>query len=468
MTQRKKVLIVDDEPAIRDSLRLLLKANFDVETADDGEQALATVDSTEPDLILLDVHLPSIDGIDVLKAIRQRGLMMPVVMLTGAGTVQTAVEAMKVGAADFLNKPFDITALTELIFKLLDKEPSSVQTPSRASSEPQQSKEDPVIVGRSRLIEDVLKTIDQVAPKDTTVLVTGESGTGKELIARRLHEKSRRHGKPFIAINCAAIPETLIESELFGHEKGAFTNAYETRVGQIELADGGTLFLDEIGELGLAMQVKLLRFLQEREFVRVGRSKPISVDVRIICATNRQLEQMVQEKKFRQDLYYRINVIGIHAPALRERYEDIPLLLEHFQKKFATAYDGRSLQFTKEALDELTSYQWSGNIRELENFVESMLALAPADEIAPKDLPAKIFERVAAGGAHGSPFIGSLKFDDAERQFESEMIIKALKRTNFVQTRAAELLGISRRILKYKMDKLGITDKLESLQNVEQ
>ena len=472
----RKVLVIDDEPAIRDSLRLLLKAHFDVTTAEDGEKGLAAATESLPDLILLDVNMPVLDGMGTLKALREKNITAPVIMLTGAATVQLAVEAMKFGAADFLNKPFDIAALTTLIFSLLEKnsETTTSEKATNSSTETSPSLLSPVstppsvigdrtIVGKSKLITEMLKTIDQVAVKDSTVLITGESGTGKELIAKRLHEKSRRSAKPFIALNCAAIPETLIESELFGHEKGSFTGAHETRLGQCELADGGTLFLDEIGELSLAMQVKFLRFLQEREFQRVGRSKPIAVDVRIICATNRNLEQMVEEKKFRQDLFYRINVIGLGSPSLKERYEDIPVLIEHFQDKLAKQYDNRRLTFSQEAIDELTSYQWSGNIRELENLVESLMALSPTDTILPEHLPAKIFERSANTSSSQSAFVGSLKFDDAERQFESEMILKALKRTNFVQTRAAELLGISRRILKYKMDKLGITEKLEEL-----
>jgi transcriptional regulator with PAS, ATPase and Fis domain len=294
--------------------------------------------------------------------------------------------------------------------------------------------------------------------RDATVLITGESGTGKELIARRIHELSPRRSGPFIPINCAAIPETLIESELFGHERGAFTSAVERRVGHFELADGGTLFLDEIGELSLPVQVKMLRFLQEQEFYRVGRSKPIKVNVRIIAATNRNLEELIKEKGFRQDLYYRINVVSLNLPPLRDRFEDIEPLVEHFVTKFKPAYGGRQLGFEPVALKTMVEYDWPGNVRELENVIESLMALCPNEVVTDNDLPRKL--KAAHQRESFKPMAEDtgMSFEDAERRFETEMIVKALKKTNYVQTRAAELLGISRRILKYKMDKLGISD----------
>jgi DNA-binding NtrC family response regulator len=303
-----------------------------------------------------------------------------------------------------------------------------------------------------------------VAGKDTTILILGDSGTGKELVARRIHELSRRSSGPFIAVNCAAIPETLIESELFGHERGAFTHAVERRLGHCELADGGTLFLDEIGELSLNVQVKLLRFLQEQEFYRVGRSKPIKVDVRIVTATNRNLETLIQEKKFRQDLYYRIHVVSINMPRLSERVEDIMRLALHFVEKYRSSYGGRILSFSDEVVIAMQAYQWPGNVRELENFVEALMALSPNDEVTIADLPVKFLDlqgRFDKGSGVGGALVqGVVKYEDAAAIFESEMIIKALKRAGYVQTKAAELLGISRRILKYKMDKLGISDDM--------
>jgi DNA-binding NtrC family response regulator len=318
------------------------------------------------------------------------------------------------------------------------------------------------MAGESAPMRQLFTTIEQIAQRDTTVLITGESGTGKELVAREIHSRSARCNKPFVAINCAAIPETLIESELFGHEKGAFTHALERRLGQVELADGGTLFLDEIGELSLAVQVKLLRFLQEQEFYRVGRSKPIHVDLRVITATNRDLEEGVRLKTFRQDLLYRINVINLHIPALRERKDDVERLISHCTSKLSPRYGGRTLTFTPQALQCISSYSWPGNVRELENVLEGLLALCPSDQVHETDLPLKVRDKrslcdlpIDAGHLHAS----GLAFGEAEKIFETEMILRALEKANYVQTRAAQLLGITRRILKYKMDKLGISER---------
>ncbi len=458
---RKKVLIVDDEQGVRDSLKLLLKTSFDVGVAEDGLQAVEVFDEFKPDIVLLDMLMPRLDGMETLKRIKEKNAEIPVIMLTALNTVKSAVEAMKCGAVDYLNKPFDFEALTTLIVETLDQE--SLATKAKVASV-RQSMTLPEgdfgpMVGKSEMMREVFTKVKQVADRDTTVLITGESGTGKELVAKQIHVLSARKEAPFVAINCAAIPETLIESELFGHEKGAFTHAVDKRVGHFELADGGTLFLDEIGELSLAVQVKMLRFLQEQEFYRIGRSKPIKVDVRIITATNKNLEDLIKEKKFRQDLYYRINVINIKLPPLRDRFEDIPPLVEHFFKKFAPLYGNRNMHLTEEAMQELIAYDWPGNARELENVIESLIALCPHDEVGEADLPRKVKTRMSAPQALRSEIINSdINFQDAERMFETEMIMKALKKTNYVQTKAAEILGISRRILKYKMDKLGISD----------
>lgn len=468
--ERKKVLIVDDEPAIRDSLSLLLKSSFDVESSPDGKHALEQIESFNPDLVLLDVMMPELDGIETLRQMRDRGIEVPVLMLTAVSTVKTAVQAMKFGATDYLSKPFDVTELTSLIVQTLDR--YREVGGNALSSSTVTSPEAPVVsadfgcmVGRAPLMLEIFQKISQVAVHDSTILITGESGTGKELVAKELHERSQRSNGPFIAINCAAIPESLIEAELFGHEKGSFTHAFDRRLGQFELADNGTLFLDEIGELSLAMQVKLLRFLQAREFQRIGRPKPIKVNVRVITATNRNLEQMVKEGTFRQDLFYRINVISVDMPSLRDRFEDIPCLIEHFAAKFSLAYGKRKLTFTPEAMSAMIEYSWPGNVRELENSIESLLALAPLDSVRKEDLPAKIARPREDSVTKETQIIsvpGVINFEDAERKFETEIIVKALKKTNYVQTRAAELLGISRRILKYKMDKLGITELPDS------
>lgn len=461
----KKVLVVDDEPSIRQSLSLLLKSNFQVQTANDGAEALSEMETFKPDLVLLDIMMPKMDGMETLKKIRETNPRIPVVMLTATNTVKTAVEAMKYGARDYLNKPFDVEELTSLIINTLetaeeDQEPQGAEPSGGRTSIARTPADFGPMVGKSQAMQEVFQMVRQVAERNTTVLITGESGTGKELIARQIHDLSQRRDKPFIALNCAAIPETLIESELFGHEKGAFTHAVERRIGHFELADGGTLFLDEIGELSMPVQVKMLRFLQEQEFYRVGRSKPLKVDVRIIAATNKNLEEQIKEKKFRQDLYYRINVISLMLAPLRDRFDDIPHLIEHFVKRFSPLYGDRALEFDKEALEVFKTYDWPGNVRELENVIESLMALNCEDLIKEEDLPRKLKNRAAGMETFKSQvFEGGLGFEEAERAFETDMIVKALKKTDYVQTRAAELLGISRRILKYKMDKLGISDR---------
>ncbi len=459
--ERKKVLIVDDEVGIRDSLKLLLKGSYEVITAEDGEEAVAKVSAENPDMVLLDLIMPKIDGIEALRTIREQRPNLPIVILTGTNTVRTAVQAMKYGAIDYLGKPFDIDELKKIINQATSMTTAAGEiTPVRNLNISSPERDCGPMVGKSPLMTALFQKVKQVSERDTTVLITGESGTGKELIARLVHTNSPRKDKPFIPINCSAIPESLIESELFGHEKGAFTHAMDRRLGLFELANGGTLFLDEIGELSLQVQVKILRFLQEQEFYRVGSSKPIRVDVRIIAATNRNLEEAIKQKTFREDLYYRINVIGLNISPLRERYEDIPNLIGHFLNKLSAQYGEKNIKFSDEALRVMTEYSWPGNVRELENVVESIVALCPKEVVTEEDLPAKITTKQSTGipsiGDLGS---GKIGFEEAEKKFETDIILKALRKTNYVQTRAAELLGISRRILKYKMDKLGISDQ---------
>lgn len=464
MTEAKrKVLVVDDEPTICSSLALLLRDSFDVESVSSGEDALQLLDgSAAPDIILLDVMMPDIDGLSFLKKLKESELKIPVIMLTGASNVKGAVEAIKSGACNYLSKPFDVEELKASIIESLGNR-SVPEYATRGSLKDTITADFGPMVGRSGPMGKLFADIETIASKDSTVLITGESGTGKELVARQIHERSSRCRGPFIALNCASIPESLIESELFGHEKGAFTHAVERRLGQFELADGGTLFLDEIGELSPSVQVKLLRFLQEREFYRVGRSKPIRVDVRIVTATNKDLETQVKAGAFRQDLFYRIHVIHVTLPPLRERHEDIEPLVENFVRRLSPQYGGRELTFSKEAIASLMSYHWPGNVRELGNVVESLMALAPNDCVDERDLPRRVRERPSSEPVGPQNFASGLAFEDAERMFETEMIVKALRRANFVQTRAAEMLGISRRILKYKMDKLRINDRGEVL-----
>jgi DNA-binding NtrC family response regulator len=419
-------------------------------------------------VIVIDATVSAASGSTLIQQLRQHVSGASVMVLSPVGEVKAAVEAIKSGASEVLDGTASSTELVEVIEKLTQAnsggEFGGAEVPRRARRDTRNMVADfGPMAGRAPVMFDLFEQVNQLAQRDTTVLITGESGTGKELIAREIHRRSPRANKSFVALNCAAIPETLIESELFGHERGAFTHAVERRLGQFELADGGTLFLDEIGELSLTVQVKLLRFLQEQEFFRVGRAKPICVDVRVITATNRNLDELVRQKQFRQDLLYRINVINLHIPPLRERSTDVPLIIQHCMKKLGPLYGGRVLTFAPNVMDRLCAYGWPGNVRELENVVESFLALAPSDEVSLADLPARV--RDFTGAQHNEAVLGvhasGLAFDEAEKIFETNMIVKALRKANFVQTRAAELLGISRRILKYKMDKLHINDRGE-------
>jgi len=467
LEDQKSILVVDDEPSVRESLKLILGRQYSVEVAEHGENALEQLSKTDdlPDLILLDLVMPGIDGLGILEKLNSDFPPIPVIMLTATKTVNTAVEAMKSGAVDYLNKPYDVDELLSLIEETLESgavgrtAPSTVTTLKHSRPNAAELEADfGGLVGQGPMMEELFEKVKQVACRDTTILITGESGTGKELIAREIHQNSSRADGPFITINCAAVPESLIESELFGHEKGAFTHAVEQRIGQFELAEGGTLFLDEIGELSLAVQVKMLRFLQEREFYRVGSSQAIPVDTRILAATNKNLENAIEDGEFRQDLYYRINVVTLETPPLRQRKENIERLFSHFVEKLSPLYGGRKPKISKEALQTLEAYSWPGNVRELENVTESLLALGQGDLVNQSDLPIRIRNGGSRNDLKEQVLEGNLDFETAERAFEVDLILRALKQTNFVQTRAAELLGISRRILKYKMDKLGIKD----------
>jgi DNA-binding NtrC family response regulator len=471
--KQKKILVVDDEANIRESLRMILSREYEVSVAEHAEQALELLSGSEeeeesltPDLILLDVTMPGMDGMDLLQRLASDFPKLAVIMLTANNNVRTAVDAMKIGAVDYLNKPFDVDELLSLIDETLSSgatgknAPSEVKTRKHSRPDlPPQEGDFGCMVGSHPVIQELFNKIEKVAKRDTTVLVTGESGTGKELIAREIHQRSPRVDGPFVPINCAAIPESLIESELFGHEKGAFTHAVEQRVGHFEHADGGTLFLDEIGELSLAVQVKMLRFLQEQEFYRVGRSKPTKVDVRIVAATNKNLENSVADGTFRQDLYYRINVVTLDAPPLRDRIDDVDPLVNFFIERLSPLYGGRKPSIDDDALKILKAYRWPGNVRELENVTESLLALNGEDVITAAQLPSRLKQPASNGDLSQNVLDGIVPFEEAERTFETDLIMRALEKTNFVQTKAAELLGISRRILKYKMDKLGIADK---------
>jgi putative PEP-CTERM system response regulator len=451
----KSVLIVDDEIGVRESLRFLFKVEYEISLAGTAEEAFRKVKEVAPDVVLLDILLPDLDGLKVLERIRQEDPHVMVIMITATRTIKTAVEAMKLGACDYITKPFDLDELRLIVGRALSNQ--ALQKEIRYLRERMDEQFDyGKMIGKSRGMQEIFQFIAQVSPSRSTVLVMGESGTGKELVSRAIHYQSPRKHGPFVTINCAAIPENLIESELFGHEKGSFTNAIERKLGRCEIAHQGTLFLDEIGELSLVTQAKILRFLEEKEFTRVGGAKTIKVDVRLIAATNKDLIQQIRKGEFREDLYYRINVVPIVIPPLRERREDISLLVEHFLRRYNHENNKKVRGISEEAMESLLRYEWPGNVRELENIIERTVALTRQEWIQPSDLPFSFSPSSNSNGLKESILKGNVSLVEAEEAFEKELIADALKRTNYVQSHAADLLGISRRILKYKMDKLGI------------
>ncbi|MEW6220006.1 MAG: sigma-54 dependent transcriptional regulator [Thermodesulfobacteriota bacterium] len=444
-----KILVIDDEQHMRLALlEALRRGGYDVLLAEDGRFALEMVARERPDLVISDIRMPEMDGLELLARIRETDASLPVVMITGYGTVETAVQAMKLGAADYIMKPFPVEVIEETVARVLAR----LEGPAAATAAVRRRGErggPRPIIGRSEPLLRVLERAQTVASSKATVLILGESGTGKELVARLIHEASdRRHG-PFVAVNCAALPESLLESELFGHEKGAFTGAAVTRKGRFELADGGTLLLDEIGEIALPLQAKLLRVLQEEEVDRLGGRSPIPIDVHVVATTNRDLAKAVQEGTFRQDLYYRLSVIPLTMPALRERPDDVPLLAEHFLRRFAERYGKDVRALSPGALDRLRRAPWPGNVRELENLLERAVLLARGEVLTPADLwdePAPPPGPVPAASPP-PPAAGSTNLWEAERQ----MILQALRETDDNRTHAAKLLGISIRTLRNKL-----------------
>jgi DNA-binding NtrC family response regulator len=448
------VLVADDELNMRRVLEAMLRREgYEVLTAANGQEALGGMNAGVH-TVITDLKMPVLDGMALLKRLSVDYPDVPVVMITAHGSVENAVEAVKLGAFDYLEKPFEQEQIRQVVAKAIN-----TYTLSRQNARP----EEPSVRGRFRLvgqspaIKQIYAVVEKVAHTPSTVLITGESGTGKELIARALHENSSRHGGPFIKINCAAIPKTLMESELFGYEKGAFTGAVGAKPGRFELAHGGTLFLDEIGEIPVEMQVKLLRVLQESEFERVGGIKTIKVDVRLVTATNRDLLQDIAGGSFREDLYYRLNVVPIHIPPLRERREDIPLLLEHFLAKFNDRLKKQIDGVSADAIARMVAYHWPGNIRELENMMERTMLFCERPEIQVSDLPPEI-AGLPAAAAPSSPGTASLK--EAVRaeteRVERELIQKALDETGGNVTQAARKLKISRKSLQTKMKELGL------------
>ncbi|NGZ95344.1 MAG: DNA-binding response regulator [Nitrospira sp. WS110] len=453
------VLVVDDDPALREILQeTLMRESYSVSTVEDGAGAIQAVKETVVHIVITDFQLPDIDGLEVIDRLSKLDAKIIPIVMTGFGTIETAVRAMKSGAFDFITKPFDLESVAAVVrraaeFHRLRQENHLLRRAVRDQYRLEQ------LVGVSEPMQQVLEFVQKVADSDSTVMIQGESGTGKELVARMLHFNSQRRDRPLVPVNCGAIPENLLESELFGHEKGAFTGATHARMGRFELAHGGTIFLDEIGEMSLPLQVKLLRVLQEREFERVGGNRTIHVDVRIIAATNQDLEAMVDERRFRQDLFYRLNVIPIVIPPLRERRTDIPLLIDHFLNRFNQSKHTEVVGLEDEALRLLTEYDWPGNIRELENMMERLVVLKKQGVLASEDLPQKIsrrsmipelkeqFIRLSEDGIHLSREV---------EQYEKHLIMEALRKANGVTSRAAQLLHLNRTTLVEKLKRKGV------------
>jgi DNA-binding NtrC family response regulator len=451
------LLIVDDEPGVRQSLQLVFNKSFRVVEASSAEEAIQRVSEERPDIVLLDIVMPGADGLAVLKQMKSLHPDCQVIMLTALNTARTAFTARGTGAFDYVTKPFDVEELRLRVDHALEKMQLSREL-ERLKEEVGRKYGIDHVIGKSKQITDVFKAVSMVAAKKSTVLIQGESGTGKELIARAIHYNSDRRSKPFVVVNCAALPDTLIESELFGYEKGAFTNASQKKVGRFELAHGGTLFLDEIGELNLGTQAKFLRAVEQETFTRLGGTDEIKVDVRVIAASNRDLEIMAKAGEFRPDLFYRLNVVSLFLPPLRDRREDIPLLLDHFLKLKAKEHSMAPKGLSPEVVDFFTAYYWPGNIRELENLIERLTILTAHETIMLRDLPESMRATDQTATLKEDVLSGSRPLSDAVDEFERELIVKALQRTGFNQTKAASLLGTSRRILKYRIEKLKINE----------
>ena len=445
----ERILIVDDEKNYLVVLQALLADNgYEMLTAQNGPQALALAAEEEPDLVITDMRMPQMSGLDLIQRLKARFNEMPIIVMTAYGTVENAVEAMKSGATDYITKPFENTELLLTVQKALKMRRLLFQ--NRLLKE--ELKGYGEIIGDSKAMRQVYGLIDKVAATRATVLLTGESGTGKELIARAIHARSPRAEEPFVAVNCMALTETLLESELFGHEKGSFTGATSRRKGRFEMAHGGTLFLDEVGEMSPSLQVKLLRVLQERTFERVGGNQPLSVDVRIVAATNRDLTQAVEAGEFREDLFYRLNVVRIDVPPLSQRREDLPVLVAHFVKKYAAEVGRPAPQVDKQAMELIYSHSWPGNVRELENAIERAVILA-GDIITPGDLPLEIRPDQAAAATE---LPRDLSLNDALEDLERRMIVRALNEAGGVASHAAEALGLTKSNLAYKLKKYEI------------
>jgi DNA-binding NtrC family response regulator len=465
MNPREKILIVEDEKLIRMTLRERLKQEgYEVLEAGGGSEAFERLENEDADLMLLDYRLPDTDGIEVLRRTREAHPDTSVILMTAYSTVDSAVEALKLGAYDYLKKPVNHNDLIASIAKALETTRLRREV-RRLRNEQRERNGMATIIGRSQSMREVFVMIRKIAESAaTTVLIQGESGTGKDLVAKAIHYNSDRADKPFMNITCSALPETLLESELFGHERGAFTDAKQQKKGLLELADGGTVFLDEIGDMGLTLQVKLLRFLEEKTFKRVGGARDVQVDVRVVAATNRELEQAVREGAFREDLYYRLKVVPIHLPSLKDRRDDIPELVNFFIDQFNKEFHKSTRGATLGAMDCLLRYHWPGNVRELRNVIERAMILENKERLDVTDLPEELCQAKAepAGAAAARPgpngaHLGAIPESGVSLQeVERDLVHQALERTAGNQSRAARLLRISRDALRYKMKKFGL------------
>jgi len=448
------IVVTDDEPNMCAALRKLLGTEgYAVEAFTDPERALEHVRRAHPDVVLADLIMPTLNGIEVLKRVRQHDPSIMVIMITAHGTIDSAIEAVKEGAFHYITKPFNTNELLLTIRKALDRR-REVAEKARISEHISRRAEQPEIVGSSKPISDIRQAIEFIAPTDSTVLIIGETGTGKELVAREIHHRSSRRDELFVAINCASIPESLLESELFGHEKGAFTGADRMKIGLFELAHQGTLLLDEIAELPLVLQAKLLRALERCEIQRIGGLRPIVVDIRLIAATNRSLERLADEGKFRRDLFFRLNVVRIHMPTLREIKEDIPSLVAHILKRLAVRLGKQDLAIDDEAVELLRAYWWPGNVRELENVLERTAVLLSGQRIAIHNLPPDLGRDEDLG--RSTPPMTAQTFRDARDQFEREYFTRLLAESGGNVAEAARRSQISRRHLHEKINELGI------------
>jgi DNA-binding NtrC family response regulator len=463
---KEKILLIEDDNGMQFFLsEALKKQGYEVVTYPDAEQALNWLEKEACDLILLDIRLPGMDGIDAFDLIQERS-DSAIIMMTAFGEKKLALEAIHKGAYDYFTKPFKLEEMELSIKRALEKSKIKKEL-VRLKKGAIASMTFPDIIGQGHMIKGVLRQVARVADTDFTVLILGETGTGKELIAQAVFENSLRKDKPFIKLNCAAVPEGLLESELFGHEKGSFTGAIDRKIGKFELANKGTIFLDEIGDMSLSTQPKILRIIQEKEFERIGGTQPIQVDVRVIAATNKDLIHEVKEKRFREDLFYRLNVFTIFLPALRERKEDIPILAEFFLERASLSFGRKMPRISKDAMDILMNHLWPGNIRELKNVVESAMVMLEAEEemIKPSHIP--LYMRGLPDRLSFRLPQGSASLDDAVSNFEKELIIEALHKTKGVQSRAAKLLGITERSIWHRLKKYGLqTENIKDLQKM--